>query len=237
LVFVCGLPRSGTTLVEQIIAAHSAARAGGEMGHALLKAHQMLGLDKPLRDTAAESFHDWATAVMRLAMRDAGPGAGVITEKAIQSHRIFGLIHRTLPGARLIVVHRDPRDIALSVYKNHFATGAHRYANDLADIAGEIRLFRDSIAYWKAQLPGAIHEVHYEELVADAESQSRALIAAAGLDWEDGCLRFHEAKGAVQTLSIAQVRQPIHAGRRQAWKAYETELQPFIQAWGDAPWD
>lgn len=239
-VFICGLPRSGTTLAEQIIGAHSSATAGGEMGHALFKAVQMLGRDKqllPLRDLPAARLADWASAVMRLTMRDSGVQAGVVTDKAIQTHRIFGLIRHALPGARLIVVHRDPRDMALSIYKNHFATGSHRYANALADIAGEIRMFRDSIAHWKARLPGVIHEVRYEDLVSDPEHQARALVAAAGLDWEGGCLRFHETAGAVQTLSLAQVRQPIHAGRRAAWRSYETELKSFLDAWGDAPWD
>lgn len=239
-VFVCGMPRSGTTLVEQIIAAHSQAVAGGEQRHSLQKAVQLLGRDgalTPLAGTSKEKLAEWADAYLRLVHRDTGAESGVVTDKSIQSHRIFGLIRHALPGAKLIVVHRDPRDIALSIYKNHFATGAHRYANDLADIAGEIRLFRDSVAHWKARLPGVIHEVRYEELVADPETQARALVAAAGLDWEDACLRFHEAKGAVQTLSLAQVRQPIHAGRRAAWRAYEAELQPFIEAWGDNPWD
>lgn len=239
-VFVCGLPRSGTTLAEQIIAAHSHARAGDEMGHALSKAVQMLGRNKqllPLRDQPQERLRDWAAAVVRLTARDTGAQSGVVTEKAIQTHRTFGLIRHALPGARLIVVHRDPRDIALSIYKNHFATGTHRYANDLEDIAGEIKMFRDSIAHWKARLPGVIHEVHYEDLVSDPELTARSLVDAAGLDWEDACLRFHETTGAVKTLSLAQVRQPIHAGRRAAWRRYEAEMKPFLDAWGDTPWD
>lgn len=239
-VFVCGMPRSGTTLVEQIIAAHSTATAGGEMGHAMRLAVQLLGQDgnlPRLADLPPARLQDWAMAYRRLSMRDTGAKTGVITDKSMQTHRIFGLIHHALPGVRLIVVHRDPRDIALSIYRNRFKDDTHRYGNDLADIADEIRLFKESVAYWKARLPGVIHEIRYEHLVSDPEPQARALIAAAGLDWEPGCLSFHESKGAVQTLSLAQVRQPIHAGRRAAWMAFESDMQPFIDAWGDTGWD
>jgi len=239
-VFVTGMPRSGTTLVEQIIASHSAACAGGELGHSLQQAvthfgaaHQM----QPLAKISAMKLARWAEGYARLVRRDTGAESGVVTDKSIQTHMIFGLIARGMPGARLIVVHRDPRDMALSIYKNHFKLGTHRYANALADIADAIKMFRASVAHWKARLPDRIHEVRYEELVADPEPQARALVAAAGLEWEDACLDFHKSKAEIRTLSLMQVRQPIHAGRREAWRKYEAELQPFIDAWGDEPWD
>jgi tetratricopeptide (TPR) repeat protein len=239
-VFVTGMPRSGTTLVEQIIASHSRAHAGGETGHAVKQAWQMFGPPpqmRPLAEQPPEALEAWADRYLTLMTRDTGATSGVVTDKSILSHQVFGLIHTALPGARLIVVHRDPRDIALSIYRNFFKPGTHRYANRLADIAGAIKQFRLSVAHWQERLPGVIHEVRYEALVSDPEPQARALIAAAGLDWEDACLKFHETAGVVQTLSLAQVRQPIHAGRRQAWKAFEADLQPFIEAWGDTPWD
>lgn len=239
-VFVTGMPRSGTTLVEQIIASHSRAHAGGETGHAVKQAWHMFGPPPRMRDLSEQppaALEAWAERYLVLMTRDTGASSGVVTDKSILSHQVFGLIHTALPGARLIVVHRDPRDIALSIYRNFFKPGTHRYANRLVDIAGAIKQFRLSIAHWKERLPGVIHEVHYESLVADPETHARALIAAAGLDWEAACLKFHENRGVVQTLSLAQVRQPIHAGRRQAWKAFETELQPFMDAWGDTPWD
>lgn len=239
-VFVAGLPRSGTTLVEQIIAAHSQARAGGEMRHALQEAVTRFGpADRmtPLKDIPEARLRQWAGAYQRLIARDTGPQPGTVTDKSVQSHLIFGLIARGLPGARLIVVHRDPRDIALSIYKNHFRLGTHRYANDFADIAHTIRLFRDTVAFWKDRLPGRIAEVRYDDLVADPEPQARAIIGAAGLDWEEACLDFHRSKAQVKTLSLMQVRQPIHKGRSGAWRRHEAELQPFIDAWGDAPWD
>ncbi|MDJ0822042.1 MAG: sulfotransferase [Paracoccaceae bacterium] len=239
-VFVTGMPRSGTTLVEQIIASHSNATAGGELGHALKQAMLVLGKNsalRPLAELTPDDLATWAKRYFTLATRDTGATQGVITDKSIQSHMIFGLIHRGLPGARIIVVQRDPRDIALSMYKNHFKLGTHRYANSLGDIAEAIKDFRASVAYWKGRMPGVLHEVRYDELVADPEPQARGIVAAAGLEWEDACLNFHQRQTAVKTLSVAQVRQPIHAGRRAAWRRYEKEMQPFIEAWGDTPWD
>ncbi len=240
-VFITGMPRSGTTLTEQIIARHSAVSAGGELGHALKQAVALFGQGQdmtPLADIPAGALSDWAQRYQRLAHRDTGRESGVVTDKSIQSHMILGLIRHGMPGAKIVVVHRDPRDIALSIYKNHFRLGTHRYANDLADIADEIRRFRRSIAHWRARLPqGTLLEMRYEDLVGDPESNARRLVAHAGLDWEDACLTSHKAEGAVQTLSLAQVRKPIHTGRREAWRKFEAELQPFIEAWGDEPWD
>ncbi|MHA7875366.1 tetratricopeptide repeat-containing sulfotransferase family protein [Roseivivax sp.] len=239
-VFVTGLPRSGTTLAEQIIGAHSQAAAGGELAHALKlvwKSFTAQGRLAPLRSASETQIRDLARAYLTLARRDTGAQTGVFTDKSIQSHLIYGYLARALPGARFIVIHRDPRDIALSIYRNHFATGTHRYANDLGDIAGVIKDFRASVTYWKGRLGDRIQEFRYEDLVSAPDTEAPRLVAAAGLDWEDGCLRFHESGGAVKTLSVAQVREPIHAGRRAAWEKHAHQLAPFIEAWGDDPWD
>ncbi|QFS84467.1 sulfotransferase [Roseivivax sp. THAF197b] len=239
-VFVTGMPRSGTTLAEQIIAAHSRGTAGGELAHALklvwdgfVKNGQMA----PLRKIPDAQIAELARAYRARARRDTGAQAGVFTDKSIQNHLIYGFLARALPGAKFIVIHRDPRDIALSIYRNHFATGTHRYGNDLADIASAIKDFRASVKYWKGRLGEQLVEFRYEDLVRSPEPEARRMIAAAGLDWEEGCLNFHESTAAVKTLSIAQVRQPIHAGRAAAWTKFEAELAPFIEAWGDTPWD
>ncbi|MFZ5964598.1 tetratricopeptide repeat-containing sulfotransferase family protein [Thalassococcus sp. BH17M4-6] len=240
-VFVTGMPRSGTTLVEHILAAHSRVTAGGELGHAVRTAVAQLGDGtslSPLDGQSAEAVIRFARSYVQHVIRDTGACQGVVTDKSILNHLIYGLLHRALPGARMIAVHRDPRDIALSIYKNHFQTGTHRYGNRLADIAPVIKAFRANIAHWRRRLPeGTLTEVRYEDLVADPESQTRALVRAAGLEWEDACLDFHSAGGTVRTLSLHQVRQPIYRASAQAWRKYETELAPFIAAWGDDQWD
>ncbi len=240
LVFVTGLPRSGTTLVEQIIASHSKVQAGGEMATALRTAYALFGSGADMRPLAQEpqgTLSEFANRLTSALHPFANPAKPVLTDKSIMAFLIYGLLHATLPNARFIVVHRDPRDIALSIYKNHFNGGTHRYANDLAAIAEVIKSFRRIIAHWRATLPDRFVELRYEDLVADPETQSRHLIAAAGLDWEDQCLKFHEKGGTVKTLSLHQVRQPIYQSSAAAWRRYESDLQPFIDAWGDTPWD
>ncbi len=239
-IFVTGLPRSGTTLVEQILGAHPDVAVGGEMGHALREGLRTLGPEDKMRSLASLSepaLSRYASAYGRLIRRDTGRTSGAVTDKSMQTQLVFGLIRRALPNARFLVVLRDPRDVALSIYRNHFRLGTHRYANTWADIAETIKLFREQIAHWQDALPDQLHCLRYEDLVSDPDPQSRALIAAAGLDWDDACLTFHERGGHVKTLSLAQVRQPIHAGRRQAWRRFETEMAPFLEAWGETPWD
>ncbi|SHG71939.1 tetratricopeptide repeat-containing sulfotransferase family protein [Marivita hallyeonensis] len=240
LIFVTGLPRSGTTLVEQIIASHSQVRAGGEMATALRTAYQVFGAGTQMRALAtepAESLEIFASKLAEQNRVHADASARYLTDKSIMAFLIYGLLHATLPDARFIIVHRDPRDIALSIYKNHFSGGTHRYANDLATIADVIKTFRDIVEHWRAILQDRFTEIRYEDLVADPDAQSRAVIAAAGLEWEDQCLNFHEASGTIKTLSLHQVRQPIYQSSAAAWRRYDTELQPFFDAWGDAPWD
>lgn len=240
LIFVTGLPRSGTTLVEQIIASHSLVQAGGEMATALKSAYVQFGAATAIRPLAQESEASLAAFVERLTgynLPFANRAKPWLTDKSIMAYMIYGLLHATLPNARFVVVHRDPRDIAVSIYKNHFNGGTHRYANDLASIAHTIKAFRDVIAHWRTRLPDRFTEVRYEDLVSDPVAGSKALIAAAGLQWEDQCLDFHKKEGTVKTLSLHQVRQPIYQSSAKAWRRYEADLQPFFDAWGDTPWD
>lgn len=234
-IFVSGLPRSGTTLVEQIIASHPQVTGGGEMGHGLRTAYGLLGDPakglRRLTDLTAEDLQTFATRYCQGVQKTAG-AAGHVTDKSIQTHLIIGLLKQALPTSRFIIVKRDPRDIALSIYKNVFAPGRHRYAYDLEDIATYIQSYDRMMEFWRKVMPGDLYEIAYEDLVEDTDPQSRALIAAAGLDWDDACLNFHENTRTVKTLSVHQVRQPIYRSSQQAWRRYETELQPFIRAYG-----
>ncbi len=232
-IFVTGLPRSGTTLVERILASHSRVSAGGEMPFALRSAYvvtrQGAAAFKPMSEiTPAELERIGASyeALVRKSVRF----DRIVTDKAIQAHLVMGLLRQAIPGARFIVVRRDPRDGLYSIYKNMFVHGTHMYAYDLADLASYYASFLKILDFWREAMPGGFHEVQYEDLVADPEPQTRALIAAAGLDWEDGCLRSHESKGAVSTLSMQQVRQPIYRSSAEAWRRYEKELQPLVEA-------
>lgn len=237
-IFVTGLPRSGTTLVEQIIASHSRVTGGGELGFG---ASELDGLMRrqgdpggALRSWSCLADKEIAAAGRRVEDRIKArfPDADLVTDKSVQSYQLIGPIRAALPNARIVVVHRDPRDNLLSIYKNMFAEGMHLYSYDLRDLAEYWHLFRGIVDFWRNETPGWFHEIHYEDLIADPETQSRALIDAVGLDWQDSCLNFHQNRRRVDTLSVHQVRQPIYRSSMRAWERHVGDLQDLLDALG-----
>lgn len=235
-IFVTGAPRSGTTLVEQILASHSQVQGGGELGIVQPKFADLVnppdgnwngdGLDLLTKCAAAADEFE-------LELKKLFPEAALVTDKSISSFALLGFLAKAMPKARFVVVRRDPRDNALSIYKNHFRAGLHRYANNLEHISIFLKQFEEMVEFWRAHIPGAFHEIRYEELIADPEAQSRALVKAVGLKWEDACLSFYETKREVRTLSATQVRQPMYSSSVGAWKKFEKDLGPFLKAYGD----
>ncbi|WP_039018032.1 tetratricopeptide repeat-containing sulfotransferase family protein [Halocynthiibacter namhaensis] len=234
-VFVTGMPRSGTTLVEQIIATHSTMTGAGELGRfsrSAFETSMMPTSPAHVDEVGAEKItalaEDYKTYINGIL-----PEANQITDKSIQTYLLMGLVWLAMPKARIIVVRRDPRDNLLSIYKNLFSEARHLYSYDLEDLAAYYLMFDELIAFWRDIAPDRFYEVHYEDLISDPEAQSRALIEAAGLPWEDACLNFHQNKRRVDTLSVYQVRQPMYKSSMAAWKRYEADLQPLIDALGD----
>ncbi len=229
-IFVTGLPRSGTTLVERIIAAHSSVRGGGELGFAKPLCNDFLNAI-PGEPGAANDPRAIAelgkSYTQRIARRF--PGVSCLTDKSIYTFLALGPLSRALPQAKFVVVRRDPRDNLLSIYKNKFGDGTHGFANDLVALARYYDEFDKTIAFWREHLPGAFYEVSYDALVANPEAEAPKLIAACGLDWEDDCLNFHQKKSDVKTLSVYQVRQPINTGSLSGWRRFEKDLAPMIE--------
>ncbi|MDA8585391.1 sulfotransferase [Rhodobacteraceae bacterium] len=228
-IFVTGMPRSGTTLVEQIIAAHSKVDSGGELGYASVYSKEILAdgpnatgstLDPDLIAQIGQKYTD--------AMQERFPGIAKITDKSIYTFQHIGPLKRAIPDAKFIVVRRDPRDNLLSMYKNRFNDGVHGYANELDELAKFYDEFDRTIAFWRARVPDWFYEVSYDALVSNPEVEARKLIAAAGLEWEDGCLNFHNSGGNVKTLSVYQVRQPITKASVRGWKRFEKDLEPML---------
>lgn len=233
-IFVTGLARSGTTLVEQILASHSRITGAGEVGllsGALRKLvwPKASGQPRAFAEIARGEF-ERVRGFYRDLLRRQFSFDTHITDKTITSYLYIGLIKHILPNARIILVQRDPRDTALSSYKNLFREGEHRYAYDFESLAHHAASYRKIIDFWREKTPEAFTEVHYEDLIADPEGQSRRLIADVGLDWEEGVLNFHANTRSVNTLAAHQVRQPIYSRSVNAWKKYATELQPLIGA-------
>jgi hypothetical protein len=229
-IFVTGLPRSGTTLVESILAAHPDVVMGGELAvlrRALAPVKAALaGGEAPALQAAGAAYAEAAARTI------GGIAAGRrLTDKSIHSFVEIGAITRILPHASVVVVHRDPRDTGLSLWRNHFPDGQHRYAATWEGIADHSALFRDAVAFWREALPeGAFHEIAYEALLDDSEREARRLLAACGLPWDDAVLRFHEAAGRVDTLSFAQVRQPIYVSSRGEWERAGEQAAPLLAA-------
>ena len=229
-IFITGMPRSGTTLVEQIISSHSRVRGAGEVGKITRLAQKLLTRGTRLRaigglsDGEISAFgHDYATY-----MRERFGDDLLASDKSIQTYLYLGLVKLALPNARIVVVRRDPRDNLLSMYKNKFPDGAHLYAYDQRDLVVLYETFVQIVDYWREVLRGGFYEVDYDKLVADPEPETRKLIAACGLEWEDACLRPEDNDRKVETLSLYQVRQPITKSSVKGWKRFEKDLKPML---------
>jgi len=228
-IFVTGMARSGTTLVETILSAHSGVTAGGELPYlskAMARVIDMANLvPDRIGDAMARAGQDYITTARRRTGTD-----GIFTDKAISTYARIGLAAMALPNARFIVLKRDPRDVGLSIYRNMFTPGTHLYASDLGDIGRFIRQHDAFVEFWGNEMPDKVHVVEYEALTADPEPVIRDLVTAAGLEWEEACLSPHKATRQVATLSFAQVRQPIYRASVAAWKRYENEMTPLLEA-------
>ncbi len=157
---------------------------------------------------------------------------GFITDKMPYNFRLIGLIKLVLPKAKIIHCCRDPRDTCLSIFKNDFSEDGNYYAYDLGELGRYHNLYRDLMDHWHSVLPGFIYDIHYEDVVANQEKQSRALLAHCGLEWDDACLEFHRTDRPVQTASAAQVRRPIYKDSVRSWKRYERQLTPLFDVLG-----
>jgi len=232
-VFVTGIPRSGTTLAEQIIGSHSAATAIGEAREFGQAVSQFLGAGdrryRPLDSLAKDQLLAMRKRLEELYRRRFSFGA-VCVDKSVQTWHFIGLIRWIMPNARVIVMQRDPRDNLLSIYKNVFAEGTHKYAYRVEDMVDYYKSHLKVMDFWRERAAGLFSEMSYEALVADPETRARELVDAAGLAWEDQCLEFYKSKRQVTTLSIAQVRQPIYQTSARAWERYGNDIAPLIAA-------
>ena len=240
-IFIVGLPRSGSTLVEQILASHSAIEGTMELGDMIAVARAAMG-------PGPFDFNAYPGALANLdreALRALGADYLARTRVYRRAGRPFfidklpnnfvhtGLIHLILPQAKIIDVRRHPLACCLSAYKQYFAVG-QPFSYDLGDLGLYYADYVRLMAHFDAVLPGRVHRVRYEDLVADPERQVRALLDYCGVPFEAGCLRFHENRRAVRTASSEQVRRPIFADSLESWRVFEPWLGPLKAALGPA---
>jgi len=231
-IFIVGMPRSGTTLAEQLLAAHPSVFGAGELVVLPdLVADGLAGTRFPFDFAlvSAESLRALGSAYVA-ALRRLAPSAERVADKLPANFRLAGLIHLALPNARIIHVQRDPLDACWSCYTKLFPLGLE-YTFDLGELGRYYRAYEELMTHWRQVLPaGAMLEVRYEDLVADFEAQARRIVGFCGLDWNARCLRFYEVDRPVYTASGVQVREPLSASSVGRWRRYESHLGPLRQA-------
>jgi tetratricopeptide (TPR) repeat protein len=234
-VFIVGMPRSGTSLVEQILASHPAVHGAGET-HALRNClreelppdNSDYALPGRLAGLDAAGFRRVAARYSRY-LDEVAPGAERITNKLPGNMALVGLIRLLYPQARIIHCVRDPLDTCLSCFCKLFTTG-HPFSYDLRELGRFHRLYQQLMAGWDRLLPaGSVLQLSYEGLVADLEGGARRLVEHCGLPWDEACLSFHTTARPVRTASLAQVRQPIYSSSVGRWRRYEKELAPLME--------
>ena len=234
-VFIIGMTRSGTTLIEQILASHPQVFGAGELD-LFDRATDSLRRTLPgspaypemMLGMSAEHFRGLG-ARYREAVAQLAPGAMRVTDKMTANFLFAGLIHLALPNATIIHAVRDAADTCVSCFAVDFSNGnAHTY--DLAELGRYYRHYRALMAHWHEVLPrGRILDVHYEELVSDLEGAARRIVAHCGLAWDARCLEFHRTQRPVRTASAAQVRKPIYRDSVGRWRKYEAFLGPLLR--------
>ncbi|MCZ6502854.1 MAG: sulfotransferase [Gammaproteobacteria bacterium] len=223
-VFITGMMRSGTSLVEQIIASHSRVHGAGE-----LEAMNRIALPLPAQFKGRKLLNS-----LRLQYLDAlsslNVAENIVTDKMPANFRWIGLILAIVPEAKIIHVNRNAVATCWSIYKHFFPDEGIDFAYDMEDIAAYYKLYLDLMVFWRERFASQIYELDYEQLTKNQEVETRRLLDFCDLPWESQCLDFHKTKRLVRTSSAIQVRAPLYLGSSDAWKAYEDHLRPLIRA-------
>jgi tetratricopeptide (TPR) repeat protein len=240
-IFVLGMPRSGTTLVEQIIASHPMVHGAGELPTLGDIARNIRAPDGntirypefvPTLDPSgvARIGAHYIASVRGLAFKNGHAKAERVTDKMPENFYLAGLIHLALPNAKILHTVRDPVDTCVSCFSKLFLAGQN-YTYDLGELGRCYKRYERLMAHWRSVLPaGRILDVRYEDLVADVEAQARRIISHCGLPWDDRCLAFHNTDRPIRTASAVQVRQPIYKSAIGRWRVYQEHLGPLLNA-------
>lgn len=236
-VFVVGMPRSGTTLTEQILSSHPDVFGAGELFEISKIVQELTALDKA-RPDYRRGIHgltqervDEVADTYLTHLRELDASAARVTDKLPGNYQHLGVIALLFPGARVIHCMRDPRDDCLSIYFQQLAEGVG-WAHDLASLGLFYRQYERLMEHWRRTLDISMLEIHYEELVTNQETMSKRLIEFIGLEWDDRCLAFHKTERLVATPSYDQVRQPMYTSSVGRWKNYEWAVGPLVKALG-----
>jgi len=230
-IFICGLPRSGTTLAEQIISAHSLVAAGDELYELAQATQDVLQQVKP-----TQQFPFWSSELSSKHWENIGKQyliltkhinvARYFTDKMPLNYKAIGLISQALPQAKIIYCHRPPMDLLLGAYKQILSSG-NKYSYDLDELTDMIIAQHNLIQHWQAVLPSKIFTLSYSDLINNQEEVTRALLDFLGLTFQQACIDFHTNPRAVHTVSNTQIRKPIFTSSINAWHKYHDQLNPY----------
>jgi len=238
-ILIVGLPRSGSTLVEQILASHSQVEGTSELPNLARVAHSVgryrpdhKQFPKSARDLSKRDWRAYGKQYIEETRRHRETGTPFFTDKMPNNYSLIGFLHLVLPNAKVINTRRHPFDSCLGAYKQLFGRGQN-FTYDMYDLADYYRQYHKTVSHWHDVLPGKVLDVHYEETVSDLDSQVARILQHCGLPFEEKCLRFWETKRAVRTASSEQVRQPIYTGALGKWRRYEEHLDLWKEQLGD----
>ena len=230
VVFVIGMPRSGTSLTEQILASHTAVYGAGELSliaETRREIAKLTGRSFPQNCNLIDEAHMELLGLSYLKdLKKRSPKAEIITDTNPMNFLYTGLIAALLPNARFINCVRNPMDNCLSIFK-HLLAEPHAYSHDLEDLGAYFNLHRSLMRHWHETLPDRIYDLPYETLVANSENEIRKLLEFCRLPFEENCLQFHKTSRVVRTPSASQVRQPLYTDTINLWKRYEQQLRPL----------
>ena len=232
-IFIIGMPRAGTTLIEQILSSHPDVAAGGEsLAMTELLRRFLMTPDAPGLTFSADAFSPERREAMRAfylsAMRDVAGRARRFTDKMPLNFRWVGIIAAIMPEARFVHCRRDPVETCFSIHSSFFASAGNRYSHDLGDLADYYRQYRSLMAHWHNVLPGRILDVDLADVVADQQGQTHRLLDFLSLDFHPRCMAFHANGSQVATLSSLQVKKPVYGGHSERLKPYLPFLGPLF---------
>lgn len=236
-IFIVGLPRSGSTLIEQILASHSLVEGTAELPDvsraisSLARRRKGATYPEAALKLDAAGWQALGESYLQRTQRHR-TGLAFFTDKMPNNFSSIGLIHLMLPQARIIDARRHPLDSCFGSFKQHFAHG-QTFSYDLVELGEFYLQYRRMMRHWHSVLPGRVLEVRYEDVVADQRGATERLLNYCGLPWEEACLRFYETDRAVRTASSEQVRQPIYTSSINHWRNFRTHLAPLIEVLGD----
>lgn len=232
-ILILGMPRSGTSLVEQILASHPSVHGAGEVEYSRLFEEQVRKLTgRPFPENigtiAPEKLSDLALGYIGKLKTTAG-SAKYVTDKLPHNFLRVGLFAALMPNAKVLACDRDPLDNCVSIYQHRFSA-YHGYACMLTELGEYYKLYEALMSFWEKLLPGHIHRVSYESLVENTEAEIRSLLEFCGIPFDDNCLKFHKTERLVNTPSAPQVREPIYSDATRRARNYERHLQPLVEA-------